>query len=61
MSSVSKHDNSVLLDEINRLKKENANLKKELLKQKSHFNELENVSLTLAERQLLLGKNAKIS
>ncbi|NLM25459.1 MAG: hypothetical protein GX208_05020 [Firmicutes bacterium] len=59
MSSVSKHDYTALINEINELKKENAYLKKELMKQKSYITELEDVSLSLAERQLLLGKSDK--
>lgn len=55
MSSLVKHDVSALLNENSKLKRENADLRKELLKQQSHIKNLQDVSLTIAERQALLG------
>ncbi|HHT35999.1 MAG: hypothetical protein ACE3NC_00620 [Candidatus Wallacebacter cryptica] len=56
MSSVSKSEIISLKDQIARLKEENAQLRKELNKQQNYIRQLEDVSLTLPERSVLLSK-----
>lgn len=54
MISVAEREVANLKSEIARLKAENTSLKKELGFQQARFQNLEDVSLTLAERQVLL-------
>ncbi|HHX01587.1 MAG TPA: hypothetical protein GX739_02825 [Firmicutes bacterium] len=56
MSTVTEREIARLENEIAALRKENAMLRKELGKQQAYIRELENVSLTLPERSVLLGK-----
>lgn len=56
MISAAEREVSDLKNEVARLKAENASLRKELGYQQTRFQNLEDVSLTLAERQILLNK-----
>ncbi|HKM17971.1 MAG: hypothetical protein GX228_03425 [Firmicutes bacterium] len=56
MSSLTKDEIARLEKQIAALRKENAMLRKELGKQQAYIQVLEDVSLTLPERSVLLGK-----
>ncbi len=56
MASVSQSEVISLRNQIAQLKQENAQLRKELDKKQAYIQQLEDVSLTLSERSILLGK-----
>ena len=57
MASVSQSEVISLRNQIAQLKEENAQLRKELDKKQAYIQQLEDVSLTLSERSILLGKS----
>ncbi len=60
MSSLADRDLVSLKNQIEDLKKENDLLRKELQTKQAHIRHLEDVSLTLSERDVLLGKKLPV-